>query len=69
MVDDSVIKIFASEMRVSRSGENFEYAVLDGEEGYVEGAATKVVYNDFRLSRRLIQSVSNGSGRWLVYNT
>ena len=45
-VDYSLVEIFAAEKRVAGRGKNFEHAVIDLEDRYVECAAAEVIYRD-----------------------
>ena len=66
MVDDSVVKVLSSEVRVSRGGENLEDSVVDREEGDIERSSSEVVDDDVALASSLVESVGDGGGGGLV---
>jgi hypothetical protein len=57
-------------MSVSAGGQNLEHAVADGEKTHVEGSASEIKDEDVLflslLLALVIQSISDGSSRWLV---
>lgn len=66
VLDDSVVKIFSSEMGITGCGQNFEDTFLDGQERNIKGTTTQIVDDNTSLVTLLIQSISDSSGRRLV---
>jgi len=62
MLDHAVVEVFSSEMRVSVGGDDFENAVVDGQEGDVEGSSSEIVNEDVLLARGVIEPVCDGGG-------
>lgn len=58
MLGDTLVKIFSSEMGISRSGKDLEDSVIDSEEGYIESTTTEIEYNNVLLVL-LVKSVGN----------
>jgi len=46
VVDETVVKVLTTEMGVTGSGLDLEDALLDGQEGHIEGTATKIEDQD-----------------------
>jgi hypothetical protein len=60
-VDHAVVEIFAAKGSVTSGGLDYEDAFLDGEEGDIEGGATKVEDEHVALTAPLdIKAVGNG---------
>src|SRR5713101_5668052 len=53
-------------MGVAVGGDNFENPVMQLENGDIKGASPQIVNSDDAV-RPLIQTVGQGSGRWLIY--
>ena len=56
-------------MSVSRSSQNLEYTIVDGEEGDIERSATEIVDDDLRLAALLVETVRDSSSRGLIDDT
>merc|ERR550532_1977593 len=71
MVDHPIVKVLASKMGVSGSGLDLEDALLDGKDGHIEGAASKIEdeHIAFSGSFLLVQSVCDGGSGGLVDDT
>merc|ERR1719463_915315 len=66
VVDHAVVEVLAAQVRVAGRGLHFKNALLDGEEGHVEGAAAQVEDEDVSFIALLVQTVRDGRGRRLV---
>merc|ERR1719264_1188695 len=68
VVDHAVVKVFSTEMGVTSGGLHLEDALFDGQDGDVEGAATKIEDQDVAFGRALlfVQAVGDGSSCRLV---
>ena len=64
-LDDRPVEVVAAEMRVAVGRQDLEDAILDPEDGDVEGAAAEVVDGDHALGQ-LLESVGERSCRRLV---
>ncbi|EAQ03925.1 putative NAD-specific glutamate dehydrogenase encoded in antisensegene pair with dnaKJ [Pseudooceanicola batsensis HTCC2597] len=65
VVDDAHVEVFTAEERVAVGGFHFEQAVVDLEDGDVEGAAAEVVDRD-RVAVVLVQAIGQRGGRRFV---
>ena len=67
MVDESVVKVLTTQMRVTGGGLDLEDTLLDGQERDIEGSSSEVEDEDVLLTGvLLVQTVSNGGGGGLV---
>src|SRR4051812_2652907 len=70
VVDETVVKVFTTEVSVTSSGLDLEDTLLNGEERDIEGASTKIEDEDVLLTLLLlVKTVGNGSGSGLVDDT
>merc|ERR1712045_267409 len=71
VVHHPVVEVLTSQVSVSGSGLDLEDALLDGQDGDIEGATTKIKDENIALSRTflLVQPVGNSSGCGLVDDT
>ena len=70
MVDESIVKIFPTEMGVSRCRFDFKNTVFDRQHGHIKGTAAKIENQNISLCTYFfVQSVGNGSGGWFVNDT
>merc|ERR1711957_33055 len=66
-LDESVVEIFTTEMGVTVSGLDLEDAILNGEEGHIEGTTTEIEDEDVaQLAVLFVETVGNGGGGGLV---
>jgi hypothetical protein len=54
VVNDAVVEVFASKVRVAGSRENLEDAVVDGEKRDVESSSSEIVDDDVTLAAGLV---------------
>jgi hypothetical protein len=69
VVDDAVVEVLTSEVRVTGCRENLEDTVVDGKEGDIERSSSEVVDDDVALATGLVESVGDGGGGRLVDDT
>ena len=66
-LDESVVEIFATEMGVPVGGLDLEDAILNGEEGHIEGTTTEIEDEDVAFAGvLLVETVRNSGGGGLV---
>ena len=67
MVDESVVKVLTTQMRVTGGGLDLEDTLLDGQERDIEGSSSEVEDEDVLLTGvLLVETVGDGSGGGLV---
>lgn len=66
MFDNTVVKVLTTQVGITGGGQDLEDAVIDGEEGHIEGATSQVVNDDLTLSALLVQPVGDGRGGGFV---
>ena len=72
VIDHPVVEVLATKVSVSGSRLDLKDAVLNGEDGHIEGAATEIEDEDvglLALALLLVKAVSDGSGGRLVDDT
>ena len=65
VVDDAHVKVFAAQESVAVCGFNFEQAIVNFQDGYIECTAAKVIDSD-GLCFFFVQAVCQRSCCWLV---
>merc|ERR1711937_725338 len=66
VVHDALVKVLTAKVGVTVCGQDLKDAVVDGEEGDIKGAATKVKDEDVLLALLLVEAVGDGGGGGLV---
>jgi len=67
VVDESVVKVLTTQMRVTGGGLDLEDTLLDGQERDIEGSSSEVEDEDVLLTGvLLVETVGDGSGGGLV---
>jgi hypothetical protein len=66
VVDDAVVKVLSSEVRVTGGGENLEDAVVDREERDIERSSSEIIDDDVALASSLVETIGDGGGGRLV---
>jgi len=70
MVDQAVVEVLTTQVSVTGSRLDLEDAVLDGENGNIEGSAAQVEDQDVALGADLlVETVGDGGGSRLVDDT
>mmetsp|Transcript_11153 Transcript_11153/g.35415 ORF Transcript_11153/g.35415 Transcript_11153/m.35415 type:complete len:354 (+) Transcript_11153:937-1998(+) len=72
VVHDTVVKVLATQMSVTRRSKHLKDAFFDGQQGHVKGTTTKVVHDDVALAVRvvlLVEAVGDGSSSRLRQHT
>mmetsp|Transcript_12654 Transcript_12654/g.17079 ORF Transcript_12654/g.17079 Transcript_12654/m.17079 type:complete len:348 (+) Transcript_12654:668-1711(+) len=64
----TLVEVLTTKVSVTGGGEHLEHAVVDRENGHIEGATTEIEDNDVLLVL-LVEAVGNSSGRGLVDDT
>lgn len=61
VVDDPVVKVFSTQMRVTGGRENFENSVFDGQERDIKGSSSEIVDDNLRFGlARSVETVGWG---------
>merc|ERR1712203_440940 len=68
VLHDTLVEVLAAQVSVAVRCNDFEDAVVDGQQGHIEGAAAQIVHQDVLL-RLLVQAVGDGRGGGLVDDT
>lgn len=68
VVNDSVIEILTTEMRVAVSGQDFKDAVFNSQYRDIKGATTEIKDKDVGLAL-LVETVGDSGGRRFINNT
>jgi len=67
VLDEPVVEIFSTQVSVTIGGLDFENTVLDGKEGHIKSATTKIEDEHIALSAVfLVETVGNGGSGRLV---
>mmetsp|Transcript_21253 Transcript_21253/g.59095 ORF Transcript_21253/g.59095 Transcript_21253/m.59095 type:complete len:204 (+) Transcript_21253:1085-1696(+) len=69
VVHEAVVEVLTSEVGIASSGLYLEYALLNGQQGHIEGTTSKIKDQDVALSSGgvlLVKTVSNGSSCRLI---
>jgi hypothetical protein len=69
VVDNSLIKVFTTEMGVTGSSLDLEDTVVDSQDGDIESTTTEIVDDDLAFLVGLVQTVGEGGGGGLVDDT
>ena len=62
VVDETIVEVLTTQVSITGSGLDLEDAVLDGEEGDIEGTTTEIVDEDVPLLGRLTGTKTVGNG-------
>mmetsp|Transcript_54567 Transcript_54567/g.122541 ORF Transcript_54567/g.122541 Transcript_54567/m.122541 type:complete len:130 (+) Transcript_54567:1170-1559(+) len=68
VLHDSLVKVLSTQVGVTVGGNDLKDAVVDGEQGDIECATTKVIDQDVLLSL-LVEAIGNCCCGWLVDDT
>ena len=67
VVDKHIVEIFSSQVGVSIGSLDLENSIFDTEERHIKGATTEIKNEDISFALiLLVESISDGSGGWLV---
>jgi hypothetical protein len=70
VVDKVVVKVFTTEVGVTGSSLDLEDALLNSQEGHIEGSSTQIKNQYIPLAQDfLVQSICNGGGSRLIDDT
>ena len=70
VVDQTVVKVLTTQVSVTSSGLDLEDALLNGEQGNIEGTTTQVENEHVALALDfLVKTIGNGSSGWLINDT
>merc|ERR1712184_235268 len=69
-IDEDVVEIFSTQVSVSIGSLDFKDSILNGKEGHIESATTKIENEDVLLTLALlVKTVGNGGSGGLVDDT
>mmetsp|Transcript_57626 Transcript_57626/g.108003 ORF Transcript_57626/g.108003 Transcript_57626/m.108003 type:complete len:133 (+) Transcript_57626:1529-1927(+) len=77
VAEHTIVKVLATQMRISSCGLHFENCIRDGQDRYIKGAAAHVEHQNVRLFcgaallilRLCIQAICNGCSSGLIDNS
>lgn len=61
VLHDTLVKVFTSQVSVTIGGNHFKHAVVNCQQGDVEGATAKVEHENVLLAVPLVQTISDSS--------
>lgn len=69
VVDDTLVEILTTQVSITGSGQDLEGAIINGQEGDIEGTSTEIVDDDLALIASLVQTVGDSCGGGFVDDT
>lgn len=69
VVDNTVIKVFTTQVSVTSGGQDLKDTLVDGEERNIEGSSSEIVDNDTSFTALLVETVCDGGGGGFVDDT
>jgi NAD-specific glutamate dehydrogenase len=68
VVDNSVVKVFLSQVCVTRGSQHPKDTIVNGQEGYIECTSTNIVNDDLGFTAFFVQTVCDGGSGGFVDN-
>lgn len=68
VLHDALVEVLTSQVSVTVGGHYFKHAVVNGQEGNIEGATTKIKHKNVLLAILLVQTISDGSSSSTIDN-
>jgi len=60
VVSESLVKVFTTEVSVTRGSNDFENSVIDCKQRNINSTTTEIKHNDVLLALLFIESIGNG---------
>ena len=60
VVSESLVKVFTTEVSVTRGSNDFENSVIDCKQRNIKSTTTEIKHNDILLALLFIESICNG---------
>ena len=65
----ALVKVLSTKVSVAIGGLHFKHTIVDGQDSDVEGAASKVEYENVLFTSLFVETIGNGCGGRLVDDT
>ena len=61
VLHDTLVEVLTSQVGVSIGGQHLKHAIVDCQQGHIEGTTTQIKHQDVLFSLFLVQAIGNGS--------